>query len=59
MTSNLPTIMVRTQKETIEKLRIISAENNRSMSKEVEFLIKIHIKKYELEHGPIEIKLEE
>lgn len=56
MASNLPTIMVRTQKEVIDKLKVISKENGRSMSKEVETLIKNHIRKYEIDNGEIQVE---
>lgn len=57
MSSILPTIMIRTQKEVVEKFKVIAADNNRSMSKEAELLIKNHIKRYELDNG--EIKLDQ
>lgn len=59
MPSDLPIIRVRTQQNIIDKLKIICDNNNRSMSKEVEFLIKLHIKEYEAEHGEIIIKEEQ
>lgn len=56
MSSNLPTIMIRTKKETIEKFRKIATENKRSMSKEAEKLIENHIKEYETRNGEITIE---
>ena len=57
MPSTKPIIAVRTTKEIIEKMKFIADENNRSVSKEVEMLIKKHIKRYEEDNG--EIKIEE
>lgn len=57
MPSNKPIIAVRTTQDIIEKMRIISEENGRSISKETELLVKEHIKKYESLNG--EIKLDE
>ena len=37
-------------------MKVIAKENNRSMSKEIEQLCKIAIKKYEMENGEIEIE---
>ena len=57
MPSDKPVIAVRTTREIIEKMKIISEENGRSISKETEILIKKHIKRYEEYNG--EIKLPE
>lgn len=57
MPSNLPKIVARTEKEIIDKLRIIAKENERSVSQEMIYLVKKEIKKYEAERG--EIKLDE
>lgn len=56
MPSNKPIIAVRTTDEIIEKMKIIAEENNRSVSKEVELLIKRHIKRYEEDNGIIKIE---
>jgi len=56
MSSDLPLIPVRLPRETIEKFKIVAADNNRSMSKEAAFLIRSRIKKYELENGEIIIE---
>lgn len=56
MPSNKPIIAVRTNKEIIEKMKVISEENNRSISKEVELLIKRHIKQYEEYNGEIKVQ---
>lgn len=57
MPSNKPIIAVRTSNDIIEKMKVIADENNRSVSKEAELLIKKHIKRYEDDNG--EIKIEE
>lgn len=56
MPSNKPIIAVRTSEEIIEKMKIIAEENNRSVSKEAELLIKRHIKRYEEDNGEIKLK---
>lgn len=56
MPSNKPVIAVRTTSEIIEKMKYIAEENNRSVSGEVELLIKKHIKRYEEDNGEIKIK---
>lgn len=56
MPSKKPIIAVRTTTEIIEKMKIISEENGRSISKEVEILIKRHIKRYEEDKGKIKIE---
>ena len=39
--------------EHMAKLRIIAKENGRSVNKEIEILVKNHIKAYETENGEI------
>ena len=56
MPSNKPVIAVRTTEEIKNKLEHIAEENNRSASKEIEYLIKKHIKRYEDDNGTIELK---
>lgn len=55
MPSNKPTILVRTEEKHKKKIEYIAEENNRSVSKEVEFLIKKHIKQYEEYNGEIKV----
>lgn len=55
MPSTKPVIMIRTTNEIIEKFKIISQEENRSMSKQAEKLIIDLIKQYEKENGIIQI----
>ena len=54
MPSKKPGILVRTTEDIKKKIEYIAAENNRSASGEVEFLIKKHIKRYEEDNGTIE-----
>lgn len=56
MPSQRPVIMIRTDKDTIEKFKIICDEENRSMSNYAEYFIKQCIKKYESEHGELTIE---
>ena len=56
MPSNKPVIMIRTTEEIIEKFKIISKDENRSMSKQAEKLIIDCIKKYEKENGAIDLE---
>ena len=56
MPSTKPIIAVRTTEEIIEKMKFIAEENGRSVSKEVEMIIKKHIKRYEEDNGKIKIE---
>lgn len=55
MPSTKPVILVRTTEELKAKIEKIAEENNRSTCKEVELLIKKHIKQYEEYNGEINI----
>lgn len=59
MPSQLPKIVARTDQTTINKFKIIAAENERSVSQEMVFLVKKAIREYEKERGEIKIDLEE
>lgn len=56
MPSNKPLIAIRTTDTIKSKIEYISEENNRSVSKEVELLIKKHIQRYEDDNGEIKVK---
>lgn len=56
MPSTKPRINFVTDPKLIQKMKFIAEQNNRSMSKEIEYLCKTHILKYELEHGEIVTK---
>lgn len=58
MPSNKPYIMVRTDKETIEKFKTVSEAHNRSMANMAETLIKQSITEHEKTHGKIKIEEE-
>lgn len=55
MPSNLPILKMNTKQENIDKMKIIAKNNKRSMAKELEMLVEIHIKQYEALHGEIKI----
>ena len=57
MPSKKPRINFVTDEILIKKMKFIAEQNNRSMSKEIEYLCKNHILKYELENGPIDTSL--
>lgn len=40
----------------MEKIKVIAAENGRSVNKEIEFLVKQSIKKYEEANGTIDVQ---
>jgi hypothetical protein len=52
-TPRFPQFPIRIDPSLIAKIRYIGAENCRSTSKEIEFLIINRIKQYELENGEI------
>lgn len=56
MPSNKPVIAIRTNTEIKKKIEYIANINNRSASKEIELLIKKHIKRYEDDNGTIELE---
>lgn len=53
MPSQLPKIVARTDKKTIDKMKYIAKKNERSVSQETVFLIKKEIERYEKENGEI------
>ena len=55
MPSNKPVILIRTNDDIKKKIEKIADENSRSVSKEVEYLLKRHIKRYEDDNGEIKI----
>lgn len=56
MPSNKPRLMTYTTQDVIDKFEIIASEENRSMSKELEYIVKEYIKLYESKHGNINVK---
>lgn len=56
MPSQKPQLKTYTDKETVKKFAYIAKEQNRTMSKQLEFLVKTEIKKYETERGEIQFE---
>lgn len=56
MASKLPQFVIRTDKETLDKIKFIASENERSATQEIVYMIKQRIKAYESIHGEITIK---
>lgn len=56
MPSNKPVIAVRTTEEIKRKIEYVAEVNNRSASKEIEYVIKKHIQRYEDDNGTIELE---
>lgn len=56
MATKLPIIKGNTEKWIIDKMKYIAEENSRSLSKELEYACKQHIKKFEEENGEIKIE---
>lgn len=56
MASKKPQLKTYTTKEIIEKFNHIADAENRSVSKQLEYIVKKEIQKYEKEHGEIDIK---
>lgn len=55
MPSNLPQFIIRTDQTTLEKIKYIAKEQERSGSQEIVYLIKEEIKRYEEENGIIKL----
>lgn len=55
MATNKRQFTLRLSKENFEKIKYIAAENKRSISMQIEFLIEQHVKEWESKHGKIEI----
>lgn len=53
MASKLPTFTIRIEKQFLKKVRYIAEYNGRSANREIELLIKAHIKRFETKHGEI------
>ena len=51
MSSQLPQFTIRIDKTILDKLKYIADYNARSANREIEVIIKRHIKNFELEHG--------
>lgn len=55
MPSNLPPFSLRIPEELLHKVRIIAAQNKRSINKEIEFVIERYVTDYEKIHGCIKV----
>ena len=53
MPSKKPQFVIRTDKEVIDKIKVIAEENERSTSQHIVYLIKKEIEQYEQEKGEI------
>lgn len=52
-----PRLGTYTEKEVIEKFKIVAKKNSRSMSQMIEYLVKREIEEYEKENGEIKIQI--
>lgn len=55
MPSNKPVLMTYTTPDIINEFKRIAQEENRSMSKQLEYIVKKYISDYKTEHGMINI----
>lgn len=55
MSSQLPQFTIRIDKTILDKLKYIADYNARSANREIEVIIKHHIKNFELKHGTIDL----
>lgn len=53
MKDHFPRYTLRVNRTLLDKMEYVSSYNGRSINKEVEQLMKAHIKAFEKEHGPI------
>jgi len=53
MASNLPKFTIRMERDLLNKIRYVAEYNARSANREVEFLIRNHVKDFEKQHGEI------
>ena len=56
MPTNKPQLKTYTTQDVIDKFEVIASEESRSMSKELEYIVKEYIKNYESKHGTIRVK---
>ena len=59
MPSNKPVLMTYTTPDVINDFKKIALEENRSMSKQLEFIVKKYISDYKSQHGTISIPEDE
>ena len=53
MPSDMPRVTLRIEQESIDKLKVIADENERSLNQEIVFTLKQRIKEYEEQKGRI------
>lgn len=58
MPSKLPHTAIRIDPDLMKKFRYIAEYNGRSANKEIEQLIRRHVKEFEDQNGPIEVDSE-
>lgn len=58
MATNKPQIKAYTDEITITKLKYIAENQSRSLSKEIDFIVKEYIKSYEKENGEVKVYAE-
>lgn len=56
MASNLPRFTIRIEPKLLKKIRYIAEYNARSANREVEVLIRQHVKNFEKQYGEINIE---
>lgn len=56
MPSDKPRLIAYTTQDTIDKLKIIAEEENRTLSKELEYIVLKFIKEYENKNGTINLQ---
>lgn len=57
MTSDLPRLTIRIDKEVIDKLKVVSSKNYRSLNSEIRSALVRYIEDYEMENGEISTKV--
>lgn len=55
MASKLPQFVIRAEQETIDKIKHIADDNQRSTNQEIVHIIKRHIRRYEEDNGEIKL----
>lgn len=58
MPSKKPQLKTYTTQEIVEKFNYIAENENRTISKHLEYIVKKEIQKYELENGKIQLELD-
>lgn len=56
MPSNKPTFLLRTEQEIIDKLKYIAEKENRTATKQLEYILKCYIEEWESKHERTELK---